>query len=230
MEFEIGAFAKSLQELFVNSQFFPYLDEKYINKYGWTQTDRSKHPKREPLHLRKAVDDCMSETYLNVGENIVEMTIGSEKLERTHPYYHILEDAPVIRKANKGTEKTKGSQAKVEDVGQRDYGRVHWNGKVFAKEYAKNVRGSRDRTSKVSHWTNSGGRRVFVNRESNAYKNEHYKYIERILDSGILETLASQYGLKMRKRKIDTGLGEEYALQEESNYTTNIIDILDSFE
>ena len=30
--------------------------------------------------------------------------IGNEYAEREYPYYHILEDAPVIRKKGKGTE------------------------------------------------------------------------------------------------------------------------------
>ena len=228
MEYELGSFADRLQELFITSTLFPYLSEDYMNKYGWSQSDAKKHKGREPLHLKTAVDTCMKETRIR-DEISVSFDIGSERLERTHPYYHILEDAPVIRKKNKGTKKTMGSQASIEDVGKRDYGIVSWNGKTFTKEYTRNVRGSRNRANKVSHWERTNGQDVFVNRESNSYLNTHYHYIENILDSGILNDLAIEYGMKLAKKKIDTGLAEEY-FAGLSEAPTNILDILGSFE
>ena len=164
----------------------------------------------------------------NTDQNIFE--IGNENAEEKYPYYHILEDAPVIRKRGRGTKKTKGSQAEVENLGQRDYNRVSWNGKTFTKEYSRNVRGSRKRLASVSHWTTDYmGNDVFINREANAYLNEHYHYIEKMLnDYGILDTLASEFNLK-RGRTIDTGLAEEYFSQEDADMT-NILDIIGSHD
>lgn len=125
-------------------------------------------------------------------EPFITFEIGNETAERIAPYYHILQDAQYIRKAGYGTKKTRGSQAKVENLGKRDYGRVSFNGKTYSKEYKKNIRGAR-------------------NRESEYYFNVHYKYIDKILDE-TLPIIASELGLKL-KRKIDTGLKDEYDFQ-----------------
>ena len=160
---------------------------------------------------------------LTLDENTLSFDIGNEFAEEKYPYYHILEDAPTIRKRGKSTEKTRGSQAKVENLGQRDYNRVRWNGKTLSKEYTRNVRGKRLNLGKVSHWaTDYNGREYFINREANAYLNTHYHYIEKMLEEyGILDQLASDFGLK-RKRTEDTGLlgdflaqGEEQSLIDE---------------
>lgn len=218
MEYDIALFTERLKSLILQSNAFPFMRDEAL--------DKAKHPKRKPLHLRDAFNDS---AIINInGDNIRTFDFGSSGLEQTHPYYHILENTPVIRKRDKGTTKTKGSQAKVEKD-KRDYEKVSWNGKAFTKEYNKNVRGKRNRITKVSHWTEDyAGRSVFVNREANAYLNKHYHYIENILDGSVVDLLALEFGMKVG-RKVDTGLGEEYSLQEESNYTTDIISILDSF-
>lgn len=56
-----------------------------------------------------------------VSENEYTFDIGNEYAEEHYPYYHILEDAPYIRKRDRGTAKTRGSQAKVEKLGDRNY-------------------------------------------------------------------------------------------------------------
>lgn len=218
MEYDIALFTERLKSLILMSNAFPYMRNEDL--------DKAKHPKRQPLHLKQALDESAT---IEVGGNTIRtFDFGNETLEQTHPYYHILENAPVIKKAGKGTKKTKGSQAKVE-VGKRDYEKVSWNGKTFVKEYNRNVRGKRNRITNVSHWTEDYmGRDVFINREANAYLNRHYKYIENILDGSVVDQLALEFSMKVG-RKMDTGLGEEYSMQEESNYTTDIISILDSF-
>ncbi|MBO7536256.1 MAG: hypothetical protein J6T34_03855, partial [Bacilli bacterium] len=188
MPFDINVFANRLKELFVGSPLFPNMPENYINEWGVVQSDRSKHKGREPLKLKDVVISSMANSTI-FAENEVSFNIGNEQMEKTHPYYHILEQAPVIRKRGKGTDKTRGSQAKVEDMGQRDYERVTFNGKTFTKEYSRNVRGKRNRTDNATHFiSDSRGNRKMVNREAGAYQNVHYMYIERILDSGILNT------------------------------------------
>lgn len=228
MPFDINVFASRLKELFVNSPLFPNMPENYVNEWGVVQSDRDKHKGREPLKLKTVVGQCMSDTTIKELDTIT-FDIGNEQMEKTHPYYHILETAPIIRKKNKGTDKSLGSQAKVEDLGQRDYERVEWNGKTFTKEYHRNVRGKRNRLDNVSHFiTDSKGNRKMINRESNSYQNVHYMYIERILDSGILDTIAQEQDLKLMRKK-DTGLGEEYLEQEGVNNIADLQDIIDSF-
>lgn len=205
--------------MLLDSNQFPYMRN--------SEEDALKHPKRSPTHLKSAIK---SSTYIvDGGENKKRFDIGNERLEKLYPHYHILQQAPAIRKRGKSTAKTRGSQAKVENLGQRDYERVNWNGKTFTKEYSKNVRGSRKRITSISHWTEDyAGNNVFVNREANAYQNIHYKYIDNILNTDVVDRIALEFGLK-RKRTIKTGLGEEYAMQPESEYTTDIGSILDMF-
>ena len=216
MEYNLDAFFNSLISYMAVA--FPYMQDE--------EKDRAKHPNRNPLHLKDAVFDTLVPYHT---PNNITFDIGSDTLESNHPYYHILQDAQVIRKRGKGTDKSRGSQAKVENVGSRDYARVEWNGKTFTKEYSKNVRGSRSLLGKASKWENG----KFINREANYYANTYYKYLDNMLDNGIVDMLAQEFGLK-RMRKVDTGLGEEMALQEfmdEGNdEATNMINILSSFE
>ena len=55
----------------------------------------------------------------------------------------------------------------------------------------------------------------------------HYRYIERILDSGILDTIAQEQDLKLT-RKSNTGLAEEYLMQNDYQQSS-LQDIIDSF-
>lgn len=227
MPFDILTFTNRLKELFTESPLFPNAPEYYENEWGHRQLYSEKHKDRQPPKLKTAVIQCMADTTLKEQDTIT-FDIGSESLERMHPYYHILEDAPVIRKKNKGTEKSLGSQAKIEDVGKRDYGRVSFNGKTFSKEYSRNVRGKRNRLDSIDHYiTDSRGHVKRVNRESNSYQNVHYRYIERILDSGILDTIAQEQDLKLMG-KANTGLAEEYLMQNDYQQSS-LQDIIDSF-
>lgn len=216
MEYTLDAFFNSL--ITQMGSKFPYMQN--------SELDRRKHPNREPLHLRDAIMNSIVPIH---SFNSITFDIGSDVLETTHPYYHILEDSQVIRKRGKGTTKSRGSQAKVQDVGSRDYGRVSWNGKTFTKEYAKNVRGSRSLIGKSSRWVDN----KFINREANYYENIHYHYIENMLNNGILDMLAQEFGLK-RVRTQSTGLEEEFMLQESMDYGTDnassLLDIFHSFE
>lgn len=147
-------------------------------------------------------------------EPFITFEIGNETAERIAPYYHILQDAQYIRKAGYGTKKTRGSQAKVENLGKRDYGRVSFNGKTYSKEYKKNIRGARNQAmyfGSTRYITDMDGNVFKVNRESEYYFNVHYKYIDKILDE-TLPHIAEELGLKL-KRKIDTGLKDEYDFQ-----------------
>ncbi len=139
--------------------------------------------------------------------NFATFDIGNEKMEKNFPYYHILQEAPTIRKAYKATVKSRGSEYGKSPF-EIDYERVYWNGKTFTKEYAKNVRGSRVNLSKTQMHLNG----QFINEGSNQYLNMHYKYLDRIADE-VANALASEFNLKLG-RKQDTGLIEEFAMQE----------------
>ena len=210
MDFTIESYTTRLIDLMYLK--FPYEPD---------EVSRTKHKKR-PQHIR---DVAFKNNPIIAGENTRTFEIGNTLSEEKYPYYHILEDAPVIRKRDKGTSKTRGSQASIEKLGERDYNRITWNGKTYTKEYARNVRGSRSRVSKVSHWgTNEAGENIFVNREANSYLNVHYHYIERMLNDGILDTLATEYNMK-RRRTIDAGLEEDYLSQGDG-----VVDIIASHD
>ena len=225
MEYTLENFTNLLIELMKTQ--FPYMQD--------SELDKKKHPKREKLHLR---DEVFSNLEVSKQPNQQIFDIGNDSLERTHPYYHILQEAQVIRKRYKGTEKSRGSQAKIQDVGKRDYTRIEKietkNGVKYKQEYKKNVRGARSLVGSSSHWTTSAsGQRVFVNREANYYENIHYHYIDNMLNNGIVDMLADTFGLK-RKGTQFTGLADEYQMQtnidEGVDSPTNLINIMNSFE
>ena len=232
MEYSIGLFASKLKEWFIESALFPYYEISNTNEteYGRSKMEsaESKHPNRTPTHLKSVAKQCL-ETTTTESENKVEFDYGNYVMESNYPHYHILEESQVIRKRNQGTKKTKGSQDREKILAKRDYTRVSWNGKTFTKEYSRNVRGSRNRMNSVSHWSIVNGQSKFTNIDSNAYWNIHYKYIENILDQDVVIKLSSYFGLKPA-RKIDAGLNEEYGMQEESGFTTEITSLLDAFD
>ena len=222
--FTLNAFANKLIDLFVKSPNMPDMKGAYTNKYGWTQLDSSKHKKRpEPRDLKSQIERSMNTTMsadLN-GEGQISFNIGNEFMELNFPYYHILQQAPTIRKKGKGTKKTKGSQMYEKDKAKRDYELVHWNGKTFTKEYERNVRGGRLNLNKTSMHIDG----QFLNMDQNQYLNMRYKYIDTILDKDVVDQLALYFGMK-RKRTQDTGLIDEFADQE----GTSVESVLEAFD
>lgn len=211
MDFEINAFVDKLRELMYGR--FPYEDDS-INK--------KKHDNRLG-HIRDVA--FMNNPIVYVDENTLMFDIGNNMAEEKYPYYHILENAPFIRKAGRGTTKSKGSQAKVDVLANRDYERVSFNGKTYTKEYAKNVRGKRAELTRFNadRHINIGGKEYRINRSANYYENIHYQYIENMLNGGVNQELAAIFGLKQGRTQ-STGLEEEYKMQE-----NGILAILDSF-
>lgn len=211
MEFELNDFTKRLRELMYDR--FPNLPNRGINPSG-----TPKHGQHNEEIRNVAFKN--NPTYM-LDENSNGFEIGNEFSEEYYPYYHILEDAPYIRKRNKSTKKTRGSQASVEKLGERDYNIISFNGKTYSREYARNVRGARNRTEKVSHLgVDASGKKVWINRESNSYLNEHYHYIENMLNGGILDQIAQEYGLR-RQRTVNTSLQEDYE-------ALSLVDIINS--
>lgn len=212
MDFDIVSFTNRLFQLIHENRNFPYMRDETL--------DRSKHPRRSPLHLRKAV----AENTIRIdGANISSFEIGNSTLERTHPYYHILQQAPTIRKRGRGTKKTKGSQMFVNDVGQRDYEQVKWNGKTFSKEYSRNVRGARK--SKKAMYVDENG--DIQHKKSNSYVNVHYRYLDKIADD-VAPIIANEFGLK-KMRTQSSGLGDEFVSGDNITRLDDVVDILNTF-
>ena len=206
MAFELGKFTQDIrQNLYDN---FPYeSDEMKLLKHA-----------TRPLHIR---DIALGMPYSSGDMMIFE--IGNDYAEEYYPYYHILEDAEVIRKRGRGTKLSKGSQAQIEAAGGiRDYGRINFNGKTFSREYQKNVRGERSRVGKSTYKiVGSDGVVYRVNKDANYYKNVHFHYIERILNT-VLPWIAMNNGLKMGRTET-TSLEIDYESQEHDYLIANIM-------
>ena len=189
-------------------------------------TINEKKHKGRTEHIRKV---AFMDNPLIVGENTISFDIGNNYAETRYPYYHILQDSPVIRKRDKGTEKTRGSQASVKNLGQRDYGKVVWNGKTYSKEYAKNIRGKRnsvvERATRFEY--NAKGDRIRINPNSLSYKNIHYHYINNILETAIRD-VAPEFGYRLVQVK-GTSLKDDYDMQEEVELDSMLEDMINSY-
>lgn len=152
-----------------------------------------------------------------LGDKMAYFEIGNSYAEEKAPYYHILEDAEVIHKRDRGTKQSKGSQENITPLGQRNYGfqKVRKADKegvvhdIWKNEYRKNVRGSRSRVGKATDYRYMGkleinGKTLYTVRNQNApyYVNRHYHYIEKSLDDMIVEDVAKEFGLKIKRKSM----------------------------
>ena len=219
MEYTIDSFVSRIREVMYDN--FPYFPDgkMYRSSWGVMQDNAQKHPNRTD-HIR---DIAFMNLPITTNMETRSFDIGSEYAELLYPYYHILQDSEVIHKRYQGTKNSKGSQDAISDKSARDYGRINWNGKTYTQEYKKNVRGGRSKKTKRLIYKNG---QYYEYGKDTTYVNIHYRYIDRILDS-TLPWIAHEFGLKM-SRKVNTGLEEENAMQEEIG-VAGIIDILDSF-
>lgn len=189
MKYTIDGFVASIRERMY--QLFPFESDE-INKV--------KHKKRQG-HIRDIA--FMNLPVIAFGSDEREFNIGSDLAEEKYPYYHILQQAPVIRKKYKGTKKSKGSQAEIKVLKDRDYEKITWNGKTFTKEYTRNVRGQRSSVMRNATIVkrNASGQKLIINKNANSYVNIHYQYIDKILDE-ITPLVAAEYNMKpVRKMK-----------------------------
>lgn len=148
-----------------------------------------------------------------IGSKQYQFNIGNDDAEENAPYYHILEDAEVIRKSMRGTKTSKGSQDSILNKRERDYGiqtekvRKSTGETYTVQEYRKNRRGARSLAPSSQHYQESHlykERLVItnaqvINADSNYYLNYHYNYIERQLDSGMLQSIASELNLTLKR-------------------------------
>lgn len=211
MEFTLQAFTNSIRQNIYDN--FPYESDSINEK---------KH-KNRPLHIRDIAFGYLPSVE---SENNIYFDIGSDYAEENYPYYHILEDAEVIRKRGKGTKGSRGSQAEIKELSKRDYGRISFNGKTYSREYRKNVRGQRSRLGTATRVVvGSDGKAYRVNPNAAYYQNVHYHFIERTLDM-VLPWIAQEYGLRMSRTEI-TDLSNEYNEQQDAD---RIMNIMSSFE
>ena len=118
MEYDLEMFVGTLRMYMYN--LFPYLADRGLNPNG-----TPKH--RDTRQIRDVA--FMNNQVMRMAD-MMTFDIGNEGAEETHPYYHILQQAPTIRKRGKGTKKSKGSEIE-KAASQRDFERVNWNGKIF---------------------------------------------------------------------------------------------------
>ena len=207
MEFDIKSFGEVIKDGIVVS--IPREPEFLAKeKHG----NLKKNP-RNPLQLQDQVRNELSKPIQQINETTYYFDLGSERLESTYPYYHILEDSQVIHIRGAGTRTSKGSQAQISDLGKRDYGRVERKvvfkdgiGKTsYSQEYRKNVRGKRTllKTQTVRYLNDDGEieyrEKVVGTKSSTTYVNTNYHYIENNLESWLIPSLITAYGLKRLK-------------------------------
>ena len=218
-EFNLNNFTNRLRQLMYER--FPNLKDRGRNPRGSFKHGLYNDEIRDVAFMKNPI--------VVYGENQLSFDIGNEYAEKYYPYYHILEDTPYILKRNKGMSKTRGSQAKIKKLEKRDYNFVNWNGKTFTQEYKRNIRGKRNRIGKVSHWvTDSQGNEIFINRENNSYLNEHYHYIEKMLDTCV-DQLGIDFNLKVMRIQ-HSDLGEDYSWQSFDDVPTSMLQIFESFK
>ena len=208
MEYDLGTFTRTLKELLYNEMPFD-------------RDNEHPHANRN-FHMRDLA--LGQNNVIPVGLNSMYFEIGNDIAEEKAPYYHILEDAQVIRKAGYGTKKSKGSQAFIQDKGKRDYGQATFTITNNSKgrrinpyyEYRRNVRGKRSLVEKSTHRVyDENGKLTKVNRESKYYFNIHYNYIERNLE-WLTKLLADEFNMKLKRVKMD--YTEEYTEENDKKY------------
>lgn len=220
MEYTLSAFAERLAELVSNSNQIPVMGDFYTDRNGHTQSDEKKHSKRPtPRDLKSQIGLSIKNSFQQTND-IATFDIGNDKMEQYFPYYHILQQAPVIRKRGKATTKTKGSEAMYKNPKDRDYERVMWNGKTFTKEYSRNVRGSRINLNKTQMHLDG----QFLNTTASQYLNMNYEYLDKVSDE-VANKIAQEFGMKLGRKK-DSGLIDEFANQE----GVSIEAVLEAFE
>lgn len=172
---------------------------------------------------------------IHLGNNNYAIELGNAKGEEETPQYHILEDAEVIYKRGKGTRTSKGSQASITNLGQRDYGiatikrRTSKSGKqidVLSQEYRKNCRGERSRSLKAQRTiTDYNGNLFVINRNARYYKNEHYHYIEKSLEEIVIPKLCNDFNLKRQRTKISNRYEDNDMIRNDEMYSNELEDL-----
>lgn len=124
-----------------------------------------------------------------ISPDIEYFEIGNEEAEEKAPQYHILEDAKTIRNPYRGTNETLGSQRVIKDRKKRDYGNFMYSpsNNAYVKEYRTAFSGRSDIWNVNLNLSTKQFERQWNKKRGLKYQktfryNEHFGYIERILD------------------------------------------------
>jgi len=159
------------------------------SNFPYDKGDKYRRSPSKP-HMRDIA--LIENQIIAVGDNAYYFEIGNENAQAKAPQYAILENAKVIRRPYKGTNKSKGSQAKIADKGKRDYNVHIWRertqskGELFGsfeniQEYRQNIdRNYYGRADKAREQIERMKYHYVYNR--NWRPNLHWQYIERILN------------------------------------------------
>lgn len=215
----ISLVANELKTQMESSPLFPF-------------SDRKNYPLSKITKPHMKTSALKNNPIIIVSPEVEYFEIGNEYAEKTNPYYHILEDAKVIRNPNKGTPQSLGTQRSVKQVGKRDYGKV-----TYIKSGGKTRVGQEYRTAyknRSNIWnvnTTLYLKRFNMRNEKRNYRyNIHFGYIERILEE-ITPTIAEQINARLIVRdvgfaELDENViieqGEEYEGIEMSDYEDTI--------
>lgn len=187
MDFTILEFINTLRSLFAESM-----------PYSQDETLKAKKHAKTPLHIKDVA--LLNNAVVRLDDKTAYFHLGNEEAESLYPYYHILDTAQVIKKRDKGTKKSKGSQADVFPLKDRDYNiytiTTDKKGKQSINyEYRKNVRGKRSKIDAEG-----------MAKDKNSYVNIHYNYVENNLDGksgqlGIAQILADRFNMVLRRKQ-----------------------------
>lgn len=183
----MAGYAKFIADMlkmgFETSPIFPYDESK-----------RWRSPKAQ--HIRDIA--LKQNQVIQVSPDSWYFDIGSEEAEAAEPHYHILENAKIIRRPQKGTKKTRGSQANIADKGKRDYNAYVLRQRTQSKssrdggilELIQEYRQNQSR----NFWGTAAKAREYNERvkyhhiyHRNYVENRHWQYMERILETLVPE-------------------------------------------
>ena len=178
----ISRLAVTLKTEMSASEFFPF-------------SDRKLHPtKKNKPHMRNIAFD--KNPIIVVSPKLQYFELGNEYAEEKAPYYHILEDAKIIRNPYQSTPQSRGSQAGVRPKAKRDYsvGTINAEG-VITPEYRGSF--SSGKRSYMQTYMKLVDKNYEKRFERSKFRyNVHYAYIERILEN-ILPNVARLSGLSL---------------------------------
>jgi hypothetical protein len=171
------------------SPIFPFDD-------GKREAGQRPRPQFKP-HARNV---ALKNNYITViSPDIQVFELGNETAERTAPQYHILEDAKIIANPGRGTTTSRGSQAKITNKAKRDYGleTLIPNSTKTTQEYRPSFKEGRRSYDLIGdkQWKKESNRKVFKTQNKFRY-NEHYAYIERILEKEV-PLIATDLGITL---------------------------------
>lgn len=198
--------ANLLKQGITNSPLFPY--DRSIKR-------KSTRNNKEKPHMKDSA--LIANAIVPLSNGTIYFEIGNANAEDLTPHYHILEDAKIIRRANKSTKITRGSQDFVEK-GKRNYGgyimRQTRQTKSSLFGFLETIQEYRQNQSR-NFWGDAAKAREYSERvkyhhknQRNYYENVHWKYIERILEQLVPE-IAIKIGAKLGKTNVEFMRDEE---------------------